>query len=102
MHYNVFVMKHGCVGCIGSFAQRWYLKNPFDRTVSMGTNGAIGGIYGLMYVQLMKMETSRGIFRVIKGMGLVFLIGTLIDNVPRQLNYSNEFAPAESVPWILY
>ena len=33
---------------------------------------------------------------------ITMIIGTLIDNVPRQLNYSNEFAPAESVPWILY
>ncbi|CAJ1942610.1 unnamed protein product [Cylindrotheca closterium] len=65
----------------GNVAQQWYIKNPFDRTISMGANGAIGGIYGLMYVQLMKMETSRGMFRVIKGMGLVFLIGTLIENV---------------------
>lgn len=65
----------------GNVAQRWYSKNPFDRTICMGSNGAIGGIYGLMYVQLMKMETSRGILRVMKGMGLVFLFGTLFDNV---------------------
>lgn len=65
----------------GNVAQRWYFKNPFDRTISLGTNGAIGGIYGLMWIQLMRMETSRGMFRVIRGMGFIYLLGTLIENV---------------------
>eukprot|EP00980_Cylindrotheca_fusiformis_P028201 scaffold22586_cov138-Cylindrotheca_fusiformis.AAC.21 len=65
----------------GNMAHYWYIKNPFDRTLSMGASGAIGGLYGLMYVQLARMNNGRGTFRVIKGMGLLFLLGALIENV---------------------
>jgi membrane associated rhomboid family serine protease len=65
----------------GNLAHLWYIQNPFDRSLALGASGAIGGIYGLMYVQLTRMEGGKGLFRALKGMTLLFLLGTLIENV---------------------
>jgi rhomboid protease GluP len=65
----------------GNMAHQYYLNSPFDRTLSLGSSGAIGGIYGLMYVQVMRMGNGSAMFRVLKGMTFLFLLGTLIDNV---------------------
>jgi membrane associated rhomboid family serine protease len=53
-----------------------------DRTTQcLGASGGICGLYGLMYVCLVRMGNHTAAWRVIRGMGLLFLWGMLLTNV---------------------
>ena len=53
-----------------------------DRTtLCLGASGGICGLYGLMYVCLVRMGNHTAAWRVIRGMGLLFVWGAIITNI---------------------
>jgi membrane associated rhomboid family serine protease len=50
-------------------------------TLCLGASGGICGLYGLMYVCLVRMGNHAAAWRVIKGMGILFLYGLAASNV---------------------
>jgi membrane associated rhomboid family serine protease len=55
--------------------------DPFDRMVCLGSSGGVCGLYGLMYVSLLKMGNGRAATQIAKGMAFVLLTGAFITNV---------------------
>ena len=53
-----------------------------DRTtLCLGASGGICGLYGLMYVSLIRMGNHTAAWRIIRGMGLLFVWGMLLSNI---------------------
>ena len=53
-----------------------------DRTtLCLGASGGICGLYGLMYVCLVRMGNHTAAWRVIRGMGFLFLWGLFLTNI---------------------
>ena len=55
--------------------------NPYDRTLSMGLSGGISGLYGLMYVCLVRMGNPQALGRTAKGLAILFIMGLFIESV---------------------
>lgn len=63
--------------------------NIFDNVINLdsadslclGASGGICGLYGLMYVSLLRMENKSAAFRVLKGMGILFLYGIVFSSI---------------------
>jgi membrane associated rhomboid family serine protease len=56
-------------------------NNPFDQTLVLGASGGICGLYGLMYVSLIKMGNRGATRRIARGMGTMILAGLFIENM---------------------
>jgi membrane associated rhomboid family serine protease len=50
-------------------------------TQCLGASGGICGLYGLMYVCLIRMGNHTAAWRVIRGMGLLYVWGVLLTNI---------------------
>lgn len=50
-------------------------------TLCLGASGGICGLYGLLYVCLVRMGNAAAAFRVLKGMAILFLVGAIMTNV---------------------
>lgn len=50
-------------------------------TLCLGASGGVCGLYGLLYVCLIRMGNQSAAWRVAKGMGILFLIGAFMANV---------------------
>jgi membrane associated rhomboid family serine protease len=52
-----------------------------EKAMCLGSSGGICGLYGLMYVSLLKMGNSRAATSIIKGLGLLLLYGFVFENI---------------------
>lgn len=57
------------------------ITNIDATSLCLGASGGICGLYGLMYVCLVRMENKTAAFRVLKGMGVLFLYGIVFANI---------------------
>lgn len=58
-----------------------HTATALNGTLCMGASGGICGLYGLLYVCLVRMGNSTAAWRVAKGMATLFLVGTIMTNV---------------------
>lgn len=65
----------------GNINYAFYSSQTVATSFCLGASGGICGLYGLMYVALVKMGNSQSAMRVIKGMLLLLVSGLLLDNV---------------------
>lgn len=65
----------------GNLGHSYSMYNVFDKSMCLGSSGGICGLYGLMYVSLLKMGNSRAASSTIKGLVLLLLYGLLFDNI---------------------
>jgi membrane associated rhomboid family serine protease len=52
-----------------------------QNVLCLGASGGICGLYGLMFISLCRMGNQTSAWRLIKGMGLLFLWGMIMTNV---------------------
>jgi membrane associated rhomboid family serine protease len=65
----------------GNIGHMYGVNNPFDHILCLGASGGICGLYGLMYVSLIRMGNSRAASRIAKGMATLFAMGLVLDGV---------------------
>jgi membrane associated rhomboid family serine protease len=50
-------------------------------SLCLGSSGGICGLYGLMYICLVRMGNNSAAWRVVRGVGLLFLYGTFLNSI---------------------
>jgi len=65
----------------GNLGHSISLSSSGDKSLCLGSSGGICGLYGLMYVSLVKMGNDQAATRVMRGMAFLFLYGVLIPDV---------------------
>lgn len=65
----------------GNIGHNMIVVNKLDRVFCLGASGGICGLYGLMWVALIKMGRSQSAWQVIKGMLVLFLYGLAFNSV---------------------
>jgi membrane associated rhomboid family serine protease len=59
----------------------WHVLSSLDNSSCLGASGGICGLYGLMFVSLIKMGNTQLGWRVLKSMGVLLLYGLVFTNV---------------------
>ena len=62
-------------------------NDPFDRTMCLGSSGGICGLYGLMYVSLIKMGNKGAAGRIARGMATMIVASFFIENMSIASNF---------------
>jgi membrane associated rhomboid family serine protease len=57
------------------------MTDTMHHTLCLGASGGVCGLYGLMYVCLVRMGNHQAAWRVVRGMGILFLYGIFMTNV---------------------
>jgi rhomboid protease GluP len=70
----------------GNFMHFLQCASPWDRTLCLGASGGICGLYGLMYVEMTRMQSARGGRNLLRGMAILLLSGLWLDNVSLAAN----------------
>jgi membrane associated rhomboid family serine protease len=65
----------------GNLLQMASAHDVLDRTLCLGASGGICGLYGLMFVCLTRMGNRTAASRVLRGMGMLFLYGLLVEGI---------------------
>jgi membrane associated rhomboid family serine protease len=65
----------------GNLGHTFTTFGVLDKGMCLGSSGGICGLYGLMYVCMLKMGNSRAATSIIKGMGLLLLYGFVFENI---------------------
>jgi membrane associated rhomboid family serine protease len=58
-----------------------HTATALDGTLCLGASGGICGLYGLLYVSLVRMGNHAAAWRVMKGMGILLVVGAVLVNV---------------------
>jgi membrane associated rhomboid family serine protease len=58
----------------------------WDRTLCLGASSAVCGLYGLLYVCMVRMRSGRGSGNILGGMAILSLSGLWLDNVSMAAN----------------
>jgi membrane associated rhomboid family serine protease len=59
----------------------WHALSALNNSLCLGASGGICGLYGLMFVSLIKMGNTQLGWRVLKSMGVLLLCGLVFENV---------------------
>ena len=62
------------------------VASSLDRTLCLGTSSAICGLYGLMYVCLVRMGSGRGAGSILRGLAVLVASGLWLDHVSMAAN----------------
>jgi membrane associated rhomboid family serine protease len=65
----------------GNLGHTFATYDVMEKAMCLGSSGGICGLYGLMYVSLLKMGNSRAATSIIKGLGLLLLYGFVFENI---------------------
>jgi len=65
----------------GNLADTIMSIDQHPATLCLGASGGICGLFGMMYVSLVRMGNHAAAWRVIKGMGMLFLFGLVSSNI---------------------
>jgi membrane associated rhomboid family serine protease len=65
----------------GNLGHTFATYDVMQKSMCLGSSGGVCGLYGLMYVSLLKMGNSRAATSIAKGMGLLLLYGFVFENI---------------------
>ena len=60
--------------------------SPLDRTLCLGASSAICGLYGLMYVCMVRMGSGRGSGSILRGLAVLIGTGLWLDHISMAAN----------------
>lgn len=65
----------------GNLGHMYAMESPWDRGLVLGSSGGVCGLYGLMYVSLLKMGNGRAATSIARGMLTLFVAGSFFDSI---------------------